>query len=280
MTAINKGKTDMATKKGTKQNDVLKGDDGDDMLRGLAGSDTLFGGDGNDRLDGGKGDDELLGGDGNDLLLPGQAGYDAIDGGKGIDTVSYANYGATSGVMIQLTATVSVTGKDAIGDTFFNIERFVGSNADDSIEIERADAGEKPYLAGGDGDDVLAAHGGVMRGGDGSDTLWGDFDHVDTFWFELDGETDKIERFTDNQDKIRISGKEFGIGSLMNSNEMVNKASDSNPVGTHAQFIFRNDTDQLFFDPDGTGAEATVLVADFAANSPIDYLFANDFEVI
>lgn len=135
-------------------------------------------------------------------------------------------------------------------------------------------------LDGGDGDDILSAHGGVMSGGDGRDMLWGDSDHVDTFWFELDGETDKIERFTDGQDKIRISGSEFGIGSLMNWNELVNKPSDSIPVGTHAQFIFRYDTDQLFFDPDGTGAAATVLVADFVASSPIDYLSANDFEVV
>ena len=162
----------------------------------------------------------------------------------------------------------------------FNVERFIGTNKGDYIYIERADAGSKPYVAGGEGDDILLAPGGVMRGGDGDDKLYGDVDYVDTFWLALDGDTDQVDYFTDDQDKIRISGKEFGIGALMSGNEIVNKNADSSPVGTHAQFIFRTDSDQLFFDPDGTGDEATILVADFDSNSPIAYLYAYEFEIV
>jgi Ca2+-binding RTX toxin-like protein len=271
----------MATKKGTKQDNMLKGTSSNDMLLGRAGDDTLFGNGGNDRLDGGNGDDELLGGNGNDLLLPGQGGADAMDGGKGIDTVSYANFNTNLGVHVQLGEGSQVALDDALGDTFLNVERFIGTNASDAFYLLRPGAGPH-YVFGGDGADVLRIEGGVARGGDGNDSLVGDLkrDWVDTFWFDRDGGTDNVGYFTDGQDRLRISGKEFGVGGLLNSNELFNRAADADPTGTKAQFIFRMDEDQLFFDPDGTGSEAATLLADFTDTSVISALGVDDFEIV
>lgn len=273
----------MATKKGTNKSETLKGTDGDDILLGRGGDDTLIGGNGNDRLDGGDGSDELVGGNGNDLLLPGQGGADAMDGGRGVDTVSYAYLNTTVGVNINLYPTKqgSPVG-DAAGDIFLNIERFIGSEASDSFYIARPEIGQRHYVFGGDGDDLIMVFGGVMRGGEGNDILTGDSSKswVDIYWLDRDQGADTIDNFADNQDKIRISGKAFDIGAVLGSDELFFRSADTNATGTKAQFIFRGDEDQLFFDADGTGSEAAILVADFTFTSPIDNLTVEDFEIV
>ena len=89
---------------GTAQADLINGLDGNDTLRGRGGADTLVGGLGDDRLIGGSGSDFLQGLDGNDVgnggrgadtifgfegndRLIGGSGADSISGGAGIDTV-------------------------------------------------------------------------------------------------------------------------------------------------------------------------------------------------
>jgi Ca2+-binding RTX toxin-like protein len=271
----------MATKKGTKRDDLLKGTDGDDVLSGLGGDDTLFGGGGNDTLNGGNGADELLGGNGNDLLLPGKGGADAMDGGKGIDTVSYANISLTGeiGISVQLNPVGESTEFGSEGDTFLNVERFIGTSGKDYFYIYRQDALKGYYVDGGEGADVLRVEGGIMRGGGGNDNLLADgADLVDTFWLELNQGSDTINGYDATQDKLRISGREFGIGSMLNSDELTTRAADSSATGTKAQFIIREDLDQLFFDADGIGSEVAILIADF--NSDIDYLNVGHFEIV
>lgn len=270
----------MATKKGTNKSETLKGTDNEDLLVGLGGDDTLIGSDGNDRLEGGAGGDELMGGAGNDLLLPGLAdGADAIDGGTGIDTVSYSNFSTTTGIDIVVSLKNQGSHDDTAGDTFFNVERFIGSSASDDFFIDIPQL--KHYVFGGDGDDSIVLVGGVLRGGDGKDYLHGDGGvHKETFWLDLNHGADKIGNFLQDQDKIRISGKEFGIGSMLNSDEIVNRQSDFNAIGTKAQFIFRADVDELYFDADGTGSAAAVLVADFLDSSLVSFLDVNDFEIV
>ena len=273
----------MVTKKGTNNNDMLKGADSDDMLLGRAGNDTLLGGDGNDRLDGGAGDDELLGGDGNDVLLPGKDGADAIDGGKGIDTVSYANFVPSAGIAttIQLNPIGELTYVDAAGDTFVNVERFIGTSNRDDFFFYRHDVPDGYYVFGGAGDDFMRIEGGTMRGGEGNDLLLGDGGdvYVDTFCLELNRGADTIQEFTSSQDKLQVSRKVFDVGRLLNTDELVNRASDASATEAKAQFIYRKDTDQLFYDSDGTGSEAAILVAEFGADTP-GYLFVANFEIV
>jgi Ca2+-binding RTX toxin-like protein len=272
----------MATKKGSNKNDTLKGTDSGDVLLGRGGDDTLIGGNGNDRLDGGKGAEELIGGKGNDLLLPGQGGADAMDGGDGIDTVSYANFvpSGSMGVIIQFDPDSTSTDLDAAGDDFANVERFVGTTVSDRFEFYRHDVSQGYYVKGGGGDDHLHVEGGIMRGGSGIDALYGDTkdQFVDTFWLELGKGGDEIVGFTNGQDIIRISGKEFGIGTLLNSDELYNQ-TNSTATGMKAQFIYRMGANQLYFDADGTGSQTAVMIADFGSNGPTTLSVA-DFEIV
>lgn len=272
----------MTRKNGTKHDDILRGGNGADLLSGLGGDDTLFGTNGNDRLDGGKGDDELLGGAGKDLLLPGKGGADAMDGGAGIDTVSYANFKTTLGIALNITSRSTAGTDDAEGDTFLNIENFIGSQGSDTMLFNTDVIAGLGLVFGGGGDDVLSAPGGIMRGDKGNDSLFCDAGGatVDTVWLQLNKGQDTVHNFTDGQDKIRISGKEFGIGALLNSDEIFQRGIDSNATGTKAQFIFRRDIEQLYFDPDGTGDRPAVLLVDFDGSSSVSFLDLHDFEIV
>ena len=114
---------------GSRYGDRLTGDAGANVLKGGAGSDTLNGGAGDDTLEGGPGGDSLY-------------------GDEGDDTASYA--GASAGVTLDLSSGTSGrgTGGDASGDSFTNIEKFVGSPHDDTfIASSRTD-----NIDGGEGD--------------------------------------------------------------------------------------------------------------------------------
>ena len=97
---------------------ILTGLAGNDTLRGLAGADTLIGGPGADVLDGGEDKDEV----GDNMSR---------------DVASYA--GARAGVTVDLHSRKGIGG-DADGDTYRNIEEYVGSSNDDTfIASEGAD---------------------------------------------------------------------------------------------------------------------------------------------
>jgi Ca2+-binding RTX toxin-like protein len=143
----------------------LTGSSSYDILTGDADANTLSGNAGNDTLNGGAGNDTLMGGVGNDLLLGG-AGADSLNGGEGFDTVSYAS--ATTSVVMSLAAPASNSG-DALGDTYYLVEKFVGTDFDDAMT---GDA-EYNYFVGGLGNDTLNGGAGndTLIAGDGNDVL-------------------------------------------------------------------------------------------------------------
>ncbi|MDT4936325.1 MAG: hypothetical protein QOK11_4217, partial [Pseudonocardiales bacterium] len=76
--------------------------------------------------------DNVLIGNGHNHVLAGLGGADHLDGGAGTgDTASYA--ASAAGVIVSLTTGLGSSG-DAEGDTLSNIERLIGSNADDTLE--------------------------------------------------------------------------------------------------------------------------------------------------
>ena len=165
---------------GTSGDDELVVYDGPAYMVGLAGADSLTGAGNGDRLDGGAGADELdgsqssnailNGGDGNDTLF---SGYGAtIDGGDGTDTVSYAK--ADDGVILNLDDPTE-NEEAATGNTFTSIEKYVGSDYDDTLT---GDANANEFL-GGAGDDTL-------EGLAGADTLWGEAG-IDTLSYASSG---------------------------------------------------------------------------------------------
>lgn len=158
---------------GTPGDDVINADAGNDRIDGAGGSDVICGGDGNDRLvsaggvdvlDGGAGNDRLAAGAGDDVLfgmagsdrMDGQGGNDAFIGGPGDDQLrggeGFADqaqyFDAPNGVDANL-ATGVATGHGT--DTFFDIERLVGSNFDD---ILTGDAADNSFI-GMLGDDII-----------------------------------------------------------------------------------------------------------------------------
>ncbi|KAA0570524.1 DUF4347 domain-containing protein [Azospirillum sp. Sh1] len=193
----------------TSGNDTLIGDNGGNTINGLAGNDSIVGGTGNDSLIGGIGNDTLVGGGNSGQsagdTLNGGLGGDHYVGGNGFTIVTYEN--ATTGITLDLTNGANNTG-EAAGDTFVDIQRWVGSEYADSLtagdsavwfwghggnDVEYGGAGNDT-LEAGDGNDTIFGgggtdlmygradndelHGGIgndtMAGGGGADLLYGD----------------------------------------------------------------------------------------------------------
>jgi len=195
--------------------DIITGGAGDDELRGGPGNDTIVGGAGADTIAGGPGADSLLGGTGEDYFqemdtrdtaflgavpfsgnvvatvsttsTTGTAEGDVINGGTGvageIDTADYNRVFATTGFVVSLCNTPSLTGAPTTacavsvgdmspvgttvpsgiigvanndtpdGDDLSNIEKFLGGAGNDTIY-------------GSIGDDII-------EGGAGNDSIWG-----------------------------------------------------------------------------------------------------------
>ncbi|MDQ2106534.1 DUF4347 domain-containing protein, partial [Azospirillum isscasi] len=157
-------------------NDLLDGGAGNDTLFGEGDADTINGGDGDDSLDGGQGNDLMNGGAGNDTLtggighdtMEGGDGADVFDGGDGFDEVTYAN--STVGVVLDLRDPGNSTG-DAAGDSFTNIERWIGSEFDDRLVAN--DDGVWFWGHGGNDVEIGGAGNDTMESGTGNDTIRG-----------------------------------------------------------------------------------------------------------
>lgn len=208
--------------------DELHAGDGDDVVGSAAGDDLLFGDAGNDTVFGGEGNDTLSGG----------AGNDRINGDEGNNTVSYAD--AARGIKVKLMVQDKAQNTKGAGrDTLENIQNATGSDFKDK-------------LMGDSGDNILT-------GGLGKDKLMGGAG-ADTFLFNAVAEGgDKIKDFVSGEDQLAFDGAAFGdlaAGSL---------AAELFVTGTAAQtadqrFIFDADKKALYFDADGNGSGAAVLI--------------------
>ena len=161
---------------GTSGQDTIEGGGNHDKLNGSSGNDSISGGDGNDKLIGGGGADTLRGEAGNDKLLGG-ADADVMDGGDGLDTADYSK--SKAAVVLDLLAGVGTAG-DALGDTYVDIERVLGTKRRDTILGDDNDNtiigyGASDILEGRGGNDTLDGHKGndTLRGDGGDDNLKG-----------------------------------------------------------------------------------------------------------
>ncbi|MGR9235068.1 hypothetical protein ACU8NU_26320 (plasmid) [Rhizobium leguminosarum] len=133
--------------------------------------------------------DSFIGDNGSNIFIGG-AGADSFDGGLGVDSLWYLT--SSSGVNLDL-ANGILSGGDAAGDTYTNIERFIGSNFDDTLTagvtaIRLEGAGGNDTINGGAGADVLFGGTGTdigaagpasnttqadtISGGDGNDEIY------------------------------------------------------------------------------------------------------------
>lgn len=254
---------------GGRGDDVLFGGTGNDDARGGNGEDTIKGENGNDVLRGGKDDDELDGGKDNDVLIGG-TGADTLNGGGGSDTASYID--ASTAVRIAIDGSLVATG-DAAGDTLVSIENLFGSAFADTLS---GNAGANT-IEGRNGSDTIDGKAGSDRiiGGTGNDILTGGTGN-DTFVYNTRNEagdtiTDFSSTGTGNNDRFEFKGSVFGglaAGGLLI--EQFQNNGSSAAIDDNVRFIYNQSTRQFFFDVDGEGGTAALLIATLQAGATMN----------
>ncbi len=249
----------------SEQADSFEGNGARDILfnRGTMIGDVTFSA-GNDVYNGlnGRIFGTIYGGNGADVFRPGLRG-EQIDGGADFDTLDFRG---GAGVRVDLGNTVGNTGS-AKNDTYTAIERVFGSTSgadqlrSDGAATELFGFGGADKLMGNNGDDILS-------GGTGRDTMTGGNDS-DSFTFETkDSAGDVITDFGIGNDTVTIRGDAFGAGLSDGFLAAGRFKSGANNLAGDAndRFIFNTATDKLYFDADGTGSGAAILVAAFTGD--------------
>ena len=248
---------------GGADNDSISGGSGTDMLFGGLGNDTIDGGDDADFIDGEAGNDSLLGGNGNDTIFGG-AGNDFIDGGDGFNQLEGEDgndtiIGGNNGNVIEGGA-----GNDTL----------TGDDGNDNLQ--GGDGNDK--LDGGNDDDYL-------NGGNGIDTLIGGAG-ADIFSFDspvIAANADIINDFSgsgENEDGDKIQLDAYFFSAFLNSESVDggNIAYGAKALDNNDFLIYDAATGKLYYDADGNGSKAQVLVATLS-NKPAT-LSAADFQLI
>jgi Ca2+-binding RTX toxin-like protein len=238
------GNTLSNTITGNSAGNSLAGGDGNDSLYGADGNDTLNGGNGNDLLEGGNGNDSMSGGAGSDRYVVQSSGDKVVEAaGGGTDSVSSSiTYTLPSEV-----ESLTLTGTSAINGTGNALSNKLTGNA--AINS----------LVGGSGNDTL-------DGGAGNDSLTGSAG-LDTFRFSsaLNGSNnvDRLLDFNVVDDRLELENAVFtkltATGALASAN--FRASTTGNAVDSNDHVLYDTDSGQLFYDADGSGAGAKVLIA-------------------
>jgi hypothetical protein len=238
---------------------------------GFIGNDTFIGQVG--LLRGSSFDDVLLGSSGNDSFR-GHGGDDFIDGRGGTNTIQFA--GASFGVHVDLSQnTVFADGHWYAAEGRYGI--------DDLANIHNVRGSEFADLISGDDgvNDVRGGTGGdILLGGLGGDTLQGG-EGIDRFVYRSpDDGGDTIIDFAVSEDVLVIDAAAFGGGLIggqaLNGSQLV---SGNAPIATeaHGQFLYDTASGDLWWDGDGTGAQAAVHIASLNGTPA---LTAADFRLV
>jgi Ca2+-binding RTX toxin-like protein len=126
-------------------------------------------------------------------------------------------------------------------------------------------------IYGGDGDDRIA-------GGLGQDILFGGAG-ADRFTLHSLAEAGDIIRDYDSRDTIALNSTMFrGIADgAIDASIFVRRGSTNAALDSKDRFIFQTNTDTLWYDADGTGQKAPVLLFDFATDV---YFTASDILIV
>lgn len=281
--------------RGSRGNDHMTGTSGYQQLQGWFGNDTLLGGDGpdmlygynggdagavnrsalypdNDLLDGGTGNDLLRGDFGNDTLIGGE-GADTMEGGTGNDTyhvqqagdvVVDAQPGTLGGIDTVLSSLGSYTLRLNVENAIVVVDADASLTGNNLANALTGGAGAN-LLSGGTGRDTLTGGAGAdtLVGGAGADTLTGS-DGLDAFRFTAPGglaNADRIVDFVAADDRIELDDAVFAalgpVGLLAAGAFRAAGAA----VDADDRIIWKASSGELFYDPDGVGGAAQVLVA-------------------
>lgn len=236
------------------------GNELDNRLSGNNGANTLKGFGGNDSIYGYGGDDIIDGGVGNDVL----------DGGDGIDTIQFEDESLALGYGVKVDLAITSGQNTGFGiDKITNFENIQGTIYDDVL---RGNAGANKIKADS-GSDIIQGRGGDddLTAGTGADT----------FIFEAAGAANGFDRIRDF--KTGIDHLEFhiadGYSATAGFETISSTATTINGSLEAAQFIYNSTTQILYYDADGSGADAAVALANFNSN-PATVITASDIVII
>ena len=189
-------------------------------------------------------DDVFVGSSAHNNFAGGE-GKDSYDGGAGADHI-FLNWRFTdqvqTGVVVDLTRASGQIRNDGYGnvENAISIENIVGSAQNDRIT---GSAGQN-WLVGADGRDILKGAGGA-----------------DFFQFDRSSEFGDGDRITDfhagagaDQDVLQIFVANWGATNTLH---LVNGTA---ATGAFSTFIYNAANDTLYWDADGTGAQAKIAV--------------------
>ncbi|HEV8106369.1 MAG TPA: calcium-binding protein, partial [Burkholderiales bacterium] len=222
----------------------------------------LVGNSGNNFFNPRGGDDTIQAGAGDDLIRLGGGGVPTygtkvIDGGAGFDTLDFGGFAKSAIVVDLFNGTLKGGGDAGAGSaTLTGIEAVVGDAFDDRLGGNNiADS-----LNGGAGNDTLNGQGGI-------DTLTGGLGQ-DLFEFSAGspGQDDRVTDFVSGTDKLGFDNRSFpelGAPGNFLPDDVRFAQGPGLTSGRDAddRVIFNTTTGQLFYDADGSGAGASVLVA-------------------
>jgi Ca2+-binding RTX toxin-like protein len=252
---------------------------GNDVYAVIVNSGTITGrvllGIGADRFDNREGtvSGEVYLWDGPDTFLPG-LGEETVSGGLGRDTLDFRGEGA---VVVALDGSLEGTGR-AAGDTYAEFEEVLGSVRADVLVGD----GAANFLFGRGGADTLSGGAGsdTLRGGIGGDRLTGGQGN-DAFGYGTVFEGGDVivdfGRVTGNDDRFLISallGGGLAVGALPGT--AFAAVADLGAIAGDDRLIFRTTDTTVWFDADGAGGAAAVLLADLQAGAVVT---AADFTV-
>lgn len=273
------------------------GGEGNDRLTAGTGIGALSGGEGSDTLTGTE--DSQLYGDGGDDLLVLVPGVTIADGGEGTDRAQVNLLAASLGAQLELfddgsgflsldfawTDLDGIETLDVTGSSF--ADTLLAGVGDD---ILRGGIGNDS-LAGGDGNDSLDGGTGndTLLGGAGADTLFGGSNRdvltggagQDRFRYTAVSQGgDTITDFNLTDDAFQIAAAGFGGGLVAGVLPAARLISNLTGLAEAAfgQFVLETDAKRLWWDADGTGGGAKVLITGFTGALPA--LTAADFIIL
>ncbi|MCP4821754.1 MAG: calcium-binding protein [Shimia sp.] len=210
----------------------------------------ITGNDSDNILDGGKNNDTLIGGLGDDTYLIRAPGDSAVEqAGEGIDAVrayrSYALEAHIEKLFMQnvFTRDGDPTNLNGIGNGLNNT--IIGTPFDNT-------------LIGREGNDVLKGQAGD-----------------DTFVFDRAIGTGNVDRIIDfetiagDNDTLKFKASALGGGVAAGVLDAADFATGTAAADASDRFVFDQASGQLWYDIDGTGAAAQVLLATFEQNAAV-----------
>ena len=307
---------------GESGNDLISGLAGNDTLIGLEGHDTLDGGSGVDRMEGGPQDDTYYATSGDVIIEEGpewQGGRDTVIAdvswtlGQDLEDLQLLEgaAGAIQGTGNSGRNLITGNPGNNVLDGAGGEDDIHGGAGNDTLTGTNSsslygDAGDDVLiggrfedLTGGDGNDRLEG-GQWVHGGAGNDTIVSTSSPseliggtgFDTFILGLTPTGDltnweRIVDFTTGEDELRLDGRAFAqigpSGDFAAGDERFYAAPGAN-AGHDAtdRLIYDTSTGDLWYDPDGSGAQAALEVAtlrDWRFNAPVATLQATDIAV-